>query len=150
MTERDVRDRAREALDGIGKLSYLDGSQWVVQEANGCTCCGLSPHEPGCGYEPIGKADKSIGELVCTTVDLVRELLDALDAAHAENEQLRSYKSLPVGMVWRDYYSPDDVIKIRRPLDDEIEQLRAEVERLRGNQRVEIVEGWHGLAKGSD
>lgn len=29
--------------------------EWLVQEADGCTCCGLSPHEPGCGYEPLAK-----------------------------------------------------------------------------------------------
>ncbi len=37
----------------------------------------------------------------------------------------RSYRSLPPGMVWQDYYSPDDVCKIREPLDAEIERLRA-------------------------
>lgn len=31
-----------------------------------------------------------------------------------------------------------------------IEDLLAEVERLRANQRVETVEDWHGLAKGSN
>lgn len=41
-----------------------------------------------------------------------------------EVERLRSYKSLPPGMVWQDYYSPDDVCKIREPLDAEIEHLR--------------------------
>lgn len=43
----------------------------------------------------------------------------------AEVERLRSYKSLPVGMVWQDYYSPNDVCEIRTPLDLEIERLRA-------------------------
>ncbi|AGT20589.1 hypothetical protein PBI_SARFIRE_58 [Mycobacterium phage SarFire] len=52
----------------------------------------------------------------------------------AEVERLRSYKSLPLDMVWQDYYSPDDVLKIRQPLDAEIEQLRAEVERLRAQE----------------
>lgn len=37
----------------------------------------------------------------------------------------RSYRSLPPNMVWQDYASPDEVLKIRAPLDDEIERLRA-------------------------
>ena len=44
----------------------------------------------------------------------------------AEVERLSSYRSIPPGMVWQDYYSPDDVLKIRVPLDDEIEKLKRE------------------------
>jgi hypothetical protein len=50
-------------------------------------------------------------------VGLTRRLADEL-------ERLRSYKSLPPGMVWQDYYSPEDVIALRSPLDAEIERLR--------------------------
>jgi len=80
--------------------------------------------------------------------ELVAELLADVEAARAEISRLRNYRSLPLDMVWRDYYSPDEVIKIRRPLDDEIERLRAEVERLRANQRVEQLEPWLGKCKG--
>lgn len=34
-------------------------------------------------------------------------------------------------MVWQDYYSPDDVCKLREPLDAEIERLRSAVSRVR-------------------
>lgn len=88
MSDHDIRGRAREALDRIGKLAYFDGSRWVVQESNQCTCQGpCEPywaHQPGCGYEPIGQADNTVGELVCTTAELARELVDALESAHAE------------------------------------------------------------------
>ena len=57
----------------------------------------------------------------------IGELVEALESA-------QSHKSLPPGMVWQDYYSPDDVLKIREPLDAEIERLRA------GGPRVERVE----------
>lgn len=51
-------------------------------------------------------------------VGLTRRLADEL-------ERLRSYKSLPPGMVWQDYYSPDDVCKIRAEYETEIERLKA-------------------------
>lgn len=63
---------------------------------------------------------------------IIRDLVAALESA-------RSYKSLPPGMVWQDYYSPDDVLKIRQPLDDEIERLRA------GGPWVEHVETLRAL-----
>ncbi|WP_301121100.1 hypothetical protein [Mycolicibacterium fortuitum] len=57
---------------------------------------------------PVGKDhDKGVADLV------------------ADNERLRSYKSLPPGMVWQDYYSPDDVCRIRAEYEAEIEQLKA-------------------------
>ncbi len=49
---------------------------------------------------------------------ILRDLVAALEHA-------RSHKSLPSGMVWQDYYSPDDVCKIREPLEADIERLRA-------------------------
>lgn len=48
----------------------------------------------------------------------------------AEVERLRSFRSIPDGMVWQDYCSPDEGLRIRRPLDDEIERLRALIGRL--------------------
>lgn len=63
-----------------------------------------------------GRSTLAVGGL--ETRDLVVELVSAL-------EEASSYKSLPPGMVWQDYYSPDDVLKIREPLDAEIERLRA-------------------------
>lgn len=26
---------------------------WLVEHVNSCTCSGVSPHEPGCGQDPI-------------------------------------------------------------------------------------------------
>lgn len=66
--------------------------------------------------ERTARSTLAVGGL--ETRDLVAYLVSAL-------EQARSYKSLPPGMVWQDYYSPDDVCKIREPLDAEIERLRA-------------------------
>lgn len=63
-----------------------------------------------------GRSTLAVGGL--ETRDLVVELVSAL-------EEASSYKSLPPGMVWQDYYSPDDVLKIREPLDAEIDRLRA-------------------------
>ena len=42
-----------------------------------------------------------------------------------EVERLRHYRSLPDGYVWQDYYSPEEVLKIREPLDAENERLQA-------------------------
>ena len=67
---------------------------------------------------------------------LYHQAADAEFIAHArqdipdlcdEVERLRHYRSLPDGYVWQDYYSPEDVLKIREPLDAEIERLRAVV-----------------------
>ena len=60
-----------------GNLSVY--GEWLVQEANGCTCCGISPHETGCGYEPLVK---------------VEEIIDALRAARY------AVVKLPEHQVW--------------------------------------------------
>lgn len=49
---------------------------------------------------------------------LVRDLAD-------EVQRARSFKSLPPGMVWQDYYSPDDVLKVMAERDNELDRLRA-------------------------
>lgn len=71
-------------------------------------------------------------------LEKVSGLLDVLDERNSVISRqatdlavARSYKSLPLDMVWQDYYSPNDVLKIRRPLDDEIERLTEENQRLR-------------------
>lgn len=57
--------------------------------------------------------------------DCVYDLIAELKSAHAEINHLNSYKSLPEGMVWQDYYSPDDVNKIRTELEGENGRLIA-------------------------
>lgn len=70
-------------------------------------------------------------QLVARLANLVEELRKRDDVATRVIAGLRSYKSLPLGMVWQDYCSPDDVIAIREPLDAEIERLRRELESVR-------------------
>lgn len=72
--------------------------------------------------------------------DMVPELVTAL-------EQARSYKSLPVGMVWQDYYSPDDVLKIRGPLDSEVEKLRVVIESIRHTINTGLGKPLHHLVQ---
>jgi hypothetical protein len=69
-------------------------------------------------------------QLVARLADLVEELRKRDDVATGVIAGLRSYKSLPPGMVWQDYYSPDDVIK-------RIEDERAEWVKARTIETVE-------------
>ena len=66
-------------------------------------------------------------------------LIAELKSAHAEIEHLRCYKSLPEGMVWQDYYSPDDVNKIRTELEEENGRLVVlyESTHLRGSPKAQ-------------
>lgn len=77
----------------------------------GCLNCG----DNAATYEPA--EGKHIATFDPTTV---LELLD-------EIALLRRYRSVPPGMVWQDYYSPDEVIEIREELQAEIDRLQAEV-----------------------
>jgi hypothetical protein len=69
-------------------------------------------------------------------VEIVRELADALEAARDSASQWEG--------LWRqDQETAATALRER-------DQALAEVERLRGNQRVEVVEEWHGLAGRSE
>ncbi|UEM46081.1 hypothetical protein SEA_PINKCREEK_11 [Mycobacterium phage Pinkcreek] len=124
----DPVTRAKAALESIG-----DGP-WTIDSEDGEPIIHEAHHYDSADewYDVDGPnggwvahcEDLPVAEFIAQARTLVPELV-------AEVERLRSYKSLPLDMVWQDYYSPDDVLKIRQPLDAEIEQLRAEVERLR-------------------
>ena len=53
-------------------------------------------------------------------------LIDALEAKTDELEEARKYRTLPPGYVWQDYYSPDEVIVIRREVEFAIETAERE------------------------
>ena len=59
------------------------------------------------------------------TAEFIAHARQDIPALCDEVERLRHYRSLPDGYVWQDYYSPEDVLKIREPLDAENERLRA-------------------------
>ncbi|QBI97429.1 hypothetical protein SEA_FANCYPANTS_93 [Mycobacterium phage Fancypants] len=141
--EGDVVERAKAALEGVTEgpwetsVHAMPGAtvdEWYVREIthtfdpnmhrlNVLKVRGATHAARQCCWPPT-VAD---AEFIASARSLVPELI-------AEVERLRSYKSLPLDMVWQDYYSPDDVLKIRQPLDAEIEQLRAEVVRLRAQE----------------
>ncbi|NOR03669.1 hypothetical protein HGK72_26825 [Mycolicibacterium fortuitum] len=79
----------------------------------------IDAHECDCGETPHESALHDLAH------DDVPVLLKVIERQATEVERLRSYKSLPPGMVWQDYYSPDDVCKIRAEYEAEIEQLKA-------------------------
>ena len=53
------------------------------------------------------------------------ELAQLIQGLADEVQRARSFKSLPPGMVWQDYYSPDDVLKVMAERDNELDRLRA-------------------------
>lgn len=99
----DVVAKARAALEGVTEGPWeFDPNQddYLVTTSTG---------------EAVGSHHRNT-QFIAASRSLVPELV-------TEIERLRSYKSLPDHMVWQDYFSPDDVIKIREPLDAEIERL---------------------------
>ncbi|AQT25893.1 hypothetical protein SimranZ1_81 [Mycobacterium phage SimranZ1] len=114
----DAAERAKAALEGVTE------GPWTWTHGMDARAMVLGPDNLRVKLEGYRDA-----EFIASARSLVPELI-------AEVERLRSYKSLPLDMVWQDYYSPNDVLKIRQPLDAEIEQLRAEVERLRAQETL--------------
>jgi hypothetical protein len=120
----DVVERANAVTEGI-----TDGPWVVNREGWACISSGSDSVFHGyfdgscddCGDEIHDAASVAISiedaEFIAAARQLVPELV-------AEVKRLRSYKSLPEGMVWQDYYSPNDVIKIRTELEAEIDRLR--------------------------
>ena len=87
---------------------------------------------------------------VYATIDneAVLALIAALEAKTAEVEDARKYRTLPPGYVWQDYYSPDEVIVIRREVEFAIEtaererdEARAVIEQVR--KEAEDMESWY-------
>lgn len=67
----------------------------------------------------IDKAREYLAGIYSPSSAVISDLLAVIAERDAEVERLRSYRSLPDGYVWQDYYSPDDVIKIRESLEAE-------------------------------
>lgn len=61
--------------------SYAVIGEWLVQEADGCTCYGGGPygHEPGCGYEPVAKISEI--EATLSAVNRLRKLHYGIDTS---------------------------------------------------------------------
>lgn len=122
----DIVERAKAALEGVTE------GPWDANEAFGASFVCAGDRTASISRSSVVRMDNRPGrrqdhidaEFIAAARDLVPELV-------AEVERLRSYRSIPQGMVWQDYYSPDEVIKVRKPLDDEIERLRTENKRLR-------------------
>lgn len=89
---------------------------------------------------------------VLALIDAHEEALTALEAKTAEVEDARKYRTLPPGYVWQDYYSPDEVIAIRREVEFAIktaererDEARAEVEHLVSD--LAVARGNHSTTK---
>lgn len=149
--DRDILDRARDALDGI-----TDGPwRWTTPRHGvpDLECRAGDPdvyaydqtvleasHSGECGCRSACELELTITDadraFIAAARTLVPELIDALEAARDSAAQWEG--------LWRqDQETAATALRER-------DQALAEVERLRGNQRVEVVEGWHGIAKGSD
>lgn len=85
-----------------GDLSVY--GDWLVQEANGCTCCGLSPHEPGCGYEPLVKIEEIKAALT--------EARYAVVAPHETVTDLSNHSVNGVRQTWQQLYEREHAAKV--------------------------------------
>ena len=59
-------------------------------------------------------------------------LLDRVRELEAELAKARNYRSLPYNCVWQDYYSPDEVIKLRAEADDERDAALSTIAKVEG------------------
>lgn len=48
---------------------------------------------------------------------VIRELAGRVEAAEAKLAEARNQRALAPGYVWQDYYSPDDVLRIRQEIE---------------------------------
>ena len=169
MPERDVCDRARQALDGI-----TDGP-WEIEShkdmMSGETDYWLVEIAQWRSYRNnvnVG-ADLPLAEFIAAARTLVPELVAEVErdrarlaewraqyeAIDAENEHLRDLTQAQNGYnaqmtderdrwksLWRQ--NTETAATALRERDEAL----AEVERLRANQRGETVEDWHGKCKG--
>lgn len=76
-------ERVDAALEGVETWDVF--GDWVAAQVNNCTCACITGygHEPGCGYEPVGKVDEPILKLAVAARELLPELV-------AEIERLRA------------------------------------------------------------
>lgn len=128
--DRDILDQAREWLESWpGPLKLVGGSraQQSVPDAH-----NAAPELVREMAEEIGLQRAQLA--VCR---------DQYNRVVAENERLRESASHWEGLWRQDLETAATALRER-------DEALAEMERLRGNQRVEVVEDWHGLAKGSD
>lgn len=138
MTDRDILDRARAALDGITDGPWMAGGVdgdypfWVDTKPD-LVCIPIAE-------EIDSRAD---AEFIADAPELIRGLVDALESALHEAE-INQDACDHWHSLWR-----QDQETAATALRERDEAL-AEVERLRGNQRVEELEPWLGKCKGSD
>lgn len=104
-----LTDRARALLNGITPGPWAwPTDDYLVNAKTG---------------ELVASNDENTA-FIAAAPSLVADLL-------AEVERLSSYRSLPDGYVWQDYYSPDEVIRIREPLEAEVDQALEERDQAR-------------------
>ena len=101
-------------------------------------------------YEAIDAENEELRDLTQAQNGYNAQMTDERDEARADNKRLRTEldAARDSAAQWEGLWRQDQetAATALRERDDAV----AEVERLRGNQRVEVVEGWHGIAKGSD
>lgn len=150
----DIRDRARQALEGItpGRWQWGAFGSLIADESESVIYADSMTE----GIEADNPDD---ADFIAAAPALVRELLDdwgvsdecvLADSQRLADENLRLRTELDAAhesaaqweALWRqDLATTEQALRER-------DQALAEVERLRGNQRVEIVEGWHGKCRG--
>jgi hypothetical protein len=75
-----------------------------------------------------GDHENAVHDLASSDVPV---LLAAFEDALAELDNARRFRSLPDGYVWQDYYSPDEVIRIRTEIDAERDAALATLQQVR-------------------
>lgn len=130
----DVVERAREALAGI------TAGEWVLDDhedddySSVTVGAGTYLDSPGTytSTDLIHEVDTYGLELdemdynqiitdarfIAAAPQLVADLLSLIEEQEQQIARLKNYRSLPDGYVWQDYYSPDEVMKIRREYED--------------------------------
>ena len=101
-------------------------------------------------YEAIDAENEELRDLTQAQNGYNAQMTDERDEARADNKRLRTEldAARDSAAQWEGLWRQDQ--ETAATALRERDQALAEVERLRGNQRVEVVEEWHGLAKGSD
>lgn len=138
----DVVARAEAALEGTTPAPWVVNTEgWAVisHESDSVFHGYFDGYCNDCGDNVVDAAFVAISiedaEFIAAARSLVPELVD-------EVKKARTYKSLPIDMVWQDYYSPDDVCKIREENEVEVERLRGALETIRSiASRAAINEG---------
>lgn len=145
--ERDVCDRARQALEGVTPgpwessynpmdTSYPADYYTVITEREGDHIAEVDDEKRAEEHEgPHGKFGRD-AHFIAAARTLVPELVAEVERLRQERRDASRY------LV--------DTHNARANLLRENAELQREVERLRANQRVETVEDWHSKCKGSN